>query len=216
MSAASSRLSKQPRARREQGRPGQRRRTRQAIIDAATAFLTRGASPSVQDVAREADVSRRTIYMHFPTFEQLLIDASVGLLSQKAVDSALSRARPDEVGARVEALARSTQRMSPDLERLGRMLIRLTVASPENAAPGSPRRGFRRVEWIETAVAPLRGKLSRRRFERLVSALAMVIGWEALIVQRDVRGLTAAEGAELSAWAAQALVAAALRDERAG
>jgi AcrR family transcriptional regulator len=203
---------KRPSGRREQGRPGQRRRTRQAIIDAATVFLARGASPSVQDVARQADVSRRTIYMHFPTFEQLLIDASVALVSQTAVDRALARARADDVGARVEALARSTQRMSPELERLGRMLIRLTVASPPGAGRGSPRRGFRRVEWIETALAPLRGKLNRRRFERLVSAIAMVIGWEALVVQRDVRGLTAAEGEALSVWAAHALLDAAMKD----
>lgn len=202
-----------PGGRRERGRPGQRRRTRQAIIDAAAVFLARGASPSVQDVARQAEVSRRTIYMHFPTFEQLLVDASVGLLSQTAVDRALGRARADDAGARVEALARSTQRMSPELERLGRMLIRLTVASPPDARAGSPRRGFRRVEWIETALAPLRGKLKRRRFERLVSALAMVIGWEALIVQRDIRGLTADEGEELSVWAARALLDAAMNDE---
>jgi hypothetical protein len=45
-----------------------------------------------------------------------------------------------------------------------------------------------------------------------VSALAMVVGWEALIVQRDMRGLTAAEGEELSVWAARALVEATLAE----
>lgn len=42
----------------------------------------------------------------------------------------------------------------------------------------------------------------------------MVIGWEALIVQRDVCGLSAAEGEELSVWTARALLRAAVREER--
>jgi hypothetical protein len=40
----------------------------------------------------------------------------------------------------------------------------------------------------------------------------MVVGWEALIVQKDVRGLTASEGEELSVWAARALMSATLRE----
>ncbi len=43
----------------------------------------------------------------------------------------------------------------------------------------------------------------------------MVDGCESLIVQRDVCGLSVAEGEELSVWAARALVSAALEDGRA-
>jgi hypothetical protein len=94
---------------------------------------------------------------------------------------------------------------------LGRSLIRLTVDTPaENA--GQPKRGYRRIDWIETAIAPLRGSLDDAGFERLVSALAMVIGWEALIVLQDLRGLTPDEQTEISTWAAHALIRAALQD----
>ena len=79
---------------------------------------------------------------------------------------------------------------------------------------GAPLRGYRCVERIEEALAPLRSRLDGRRFDRLVSALAMVIGWEAMIVQRDVRGLSPDEGEELSVWAARALVRATLDETR--
>ena len=108
------------------------------------------------------------------------------------------------VPARVERLIRALQHVSPDVERLGRALIRLTVV-PADSAP-SPRRGYRRVEWIESALAPWRERLTPSEWRRLVSALAMVAGWEALIVQRDVCGLTAAEGEAVSVWEAQALL----------
>jgi hypothetical protein len=43
----------------------------------------------------------------------------------------------------------------------------------------------------------------------------MVIGWEALIVERDICGLDADGAEELSVWAARALLDAALREEQA-
>jgi len=45
-----------------------------------------------------------------------------------------------------------------------------------------------------------------------VNALSMVVGWEAMIVQRDVCGLSPPEGEALSAWAARALLRAASKD----
>jgi AcrR family transcriptional regulator len=196
-------------------RPAQRRRTRKAIVDAAIALLARGGTPSVSDVAAAADVSRRTVYLYFPSFDQLLLDATVGALTQASVDRAIETfAAGDDIRARVERMVRALHRVSPEIERLGRELIRLTVAarSPQDGTH-APRRGYRRVEWIESALSPWRASLGPARWRRLVSALAMIVGWEALIVQRDVRGLSAAEGEELSVWAAHALVDASL-DER--
>jgi AcrR family transcriptional regulator len=197
-------------------RPAQRRRTRKAIVDAAAALLASGRTPSVLEVAEAADVSRRTIYMHFPTFDQLLIDATVGALSEGPVARAIEGGgrTSQTVDARVERLVRALQHVSPETERLGRSLIRLTVEGRPTSGTG-PRRGYRRLEWIEAALQPLGSQLSPQRHRRLAAALAMVIGWEALIVQRDVCGLSAAEGEALSVWAAGALVQATLREQRA-
>jgi AcrR family transcriptional regulator len=197
----------------EIGRPAQRRRTRKAIVEATIELLERGATPTVSEIATAADVSRRTVYMYFPKLEQLLLDATLGALSQAEVDQVLEPPELVDVGDRVEAMARAIQAMSPEIERLGRSLIRLTVEPDTGDAPEvAPRRGYRRVEWIETAIAPLRDRLDQHQFERLVSALAMVVGWEPLIVQRDICGLTPAQGEELSVWAARALVNAALAE----
>ena len=203
------------------GRPAQRRRTRNAIVNATITLLAHGTTPSIDDVAAAAEVSRRTIYMYFPTFDQLLIDATVGALSQESVDRAIVTGAEDsgdggqhDVEERVERMVRALHRVTPEVERLGRSLIRLTVDSPAPTGRDVPRRGYRRVEWIESALSPWRARLGPARWRRLVAGLAMVVGWEALIVQRDVCGLSAAEGEELSVWAARALLRAALQDER--
>jgi AcrR family transcriptional regulator len=196
------------------GRPGQRRRTRKAIVDATVELLSSGSTPTVAEIADAAEVSRRTVYLYFPTLEQLLIDATLGALSQRQVDEVIETPEiADDAGARVEAIARALQSMSPEAERLGRSLIRLTVEPPaDGGADLSPRRGYRRVEWIERALSPLHEQIDGDRFQRLVFALTMVVGWEALIVQRDVCGLTAHEGEDLSAWAARALLQATLAE----
>ena len=55
------------------GRYRQRRRTRAAIVTAAMGLLKDGPAPSMAQIADAADVSRRTIYLYFPTLEQLLL-----------------------------------------------------------------------------------------------------------------------------------------------
>ena len=205
-------------AQEETGRYRQRQRTRAAIVDAASRLLANGTAPSVHDIADATGISRRTVYLHFPTIEQLLIDATLGMLSQHAVDEAIDAVDiGDDPTARVEAMITALGRLSAETLPLGRSLIRLTVDSPAvDGDAAEPVRGYRRIAWIEKAIAPLRAEIDEAAFERLVSGLAMVVGWEALIVLHDLRGLGTAQQQTVSMWAARALIAATLaeRDQR--
>ena len=199
----------------ETGRYRQRRRTRAAIVAAAAELIRAGnATPGVNEIADAADVSRRTVYQYFPTVDQLLPDATLGLLSQSAVDDAIDAADAEgDAQARVEAMIHALVELSVQTMPLGRSLIRLTIDAPVEG--DQPRRGYRRITWIERAIEPLRDQLDDAAFERLVSALAMVVGWEALLVLQDLRGLPAEECAAVSTWAARVLIEAAL-DEATG
>jgi AcrR family transcriptional regulator len=199
----------------ETGRYRQRRRTRAAIVAAATRLLQAGANPSVADIAEAADVSRRTVYLYFPTLDQLLLDATLGALTNSAVDSALAAADEHAGGgdaqARVAAMIEAMAAQSAQTLPLGRSLIKLTVEAPA-PEPGVPKRGYRRVGWIEKAIEPLRGRLTDPQYERLVSALAMVVGWEALVVLADLRGLPPEDQQATMIWAAQALISATISE----
>jgi AcrR family transcriptional regulator len=200
----------------ETGRVRQRRRTRAAIVAATAELLRAGVTPSVGEIADAADVSRRTVYAYFPTLEQLLLDATLGLLSQTSVDEAIDAAdvggAPEE---RVAAMIRAFSDISAETLPLGRSLIRLTVDAPRAEGDRTPVRGYRRIGWIERALEPLRTELEPPAFERLVSALAMVVGWEALIVLQDLRGLGPDEELDVTLWAATTLIRAALDEAHA-
>jgi len=182
------------------GRVAQRNRTRRAIVEAAKKLMESGASPSMAEIAEAAEVSRRTLYMYFPTLEQLLIDATLGAISQNSIDPVIAESASKNPVERVEQLSRAMNRHSGETMRLGRALIRLTVEGDEPQA-GGPRRGYRRVQWIEKALAPAREKLTSKEFERLVSALCVLIGWEPMIALKDTRGLNEEAADEVLAFA---------------
>src|SRR5689334_17914325 len=111
------------------GREAQKRRTRTAIVAATRELVAGGRTPSIDEIAVAADVSRRTIYLHFPTLDQLLLDAASGLLAETTVDARLvaSEEQGQDALARTDALARGLSEVAPSALPLGRKLIALTV-----------------------------------------------------------------------------------------
>ena len=195
-------------------RSAQKRRTRRAILDAAVTLLRQGVTPTAATVAELADVSRRTVYQYFPNQEKLLTDAALEVVRTR-VDDAVARAPSDDVEARLDALVSETLRSCIDNEVLLHAMVRLSTEQRlaelrDGPSPTAPLRGVRRIEWIEAALQPVRPQLAAARYERLVSALAVCIGFEALLVLRDIRGLNLPEMEAVSRWMARALLRATL------
>ena len=192
------------------GRPAQRRRTRTAILDATMQLLRDGHTPKLDEIADAAEVSRRTIYMHFPTLDQLILDASMGALAGRDIEAEF---QPDtEAAERVATIVDTLYDHAEEWLPLGRRMVALTATNPP--ADG-PKRGQRRVDWIERAVEPLRERLTNEQHDRLVSSLSIILGWEAMIVLRDIRGHAPEREREVAAWTAQSLVHAILEEASA-
>jgi hypothetical protein len=64
---------------------------------------------------------------------------------------------------------------------------------------------------IEAALEPSRSDIDPGTFDKLVSALSILIGTESFVVTRDVLQLSDAQAREVRRWAIEALVAAAVR-----
>jgi AcrR family transcriptional regulator len=186
------------------GRVAQRRRTRRSILDATVELLRSGVEPSVNEIAAAAEVSRRTVYLYYPTLDQLILDATLGSLNT-GVDAALQAQVSDDPHARLDTLVSELFTSMDSSLPLGRQLVKLTIDMP-TPAEGQPRRGHRRVGWIEWAVEPCRAGMSRRAYDDLVSALTLVIGWEAFIALLDVRGLTPPRAKAVTLQAAHAIL----------
>jgi hypothetical protein len=113
--------------------------------------------------------------------------------------------------AHIDTLVKQMQRLALENETLLRTMIHETVLQP----PGKedePQRGARRLEWIKLALKPLEGRLGSSERKRLVSAMALCTGIEALLVFRDVCGLSEAEATRVGQWMCRTLLKETLRD----
>ena len=138
----------------------QRRRTRAAIVNATAELLRSGrTTPGVSEIAEAADVSRRTAYQYFPTVDQILLDATLGLLSQTPVDNAIAQADPGgDASGRVSAMIRALTDLSPRPCHWDAPSSASPSMPPAGSA-GQPKRGYQRINWIERAIEPLRDNL---------------------------------------------------------
>ncbi len=200
----------EPGSQQEKGRVRQKRRTKALLLRAAAELIRRGEVPTVTSVAEEADVSRRTAYRYFPAQEQLLAEASLESLRPE-VEAIIESARREQDAA--DALRRvvgGIQRLAVKHEALLRSILRLSL--DRKLGEDAPVRGRRRLDWIQSAMETVKPRLSRRAYERLVSALTLTLGVEALVILHDIRGLDSKQSIEICQWAAGALLEAALRE----
>lgn len=187
-------------------RANQRKRTRKDLLQAAAQLAKQGRSPSLEEIAAAALVSRATAYRYFPNVEALLAEAALdvatpgpeALFSGKVGDDPVTRlekvdaALHDVVVANEPALrvmlAHSLQRGSPD---------------------GVPPRQNRRSPLIAAALAPTRKQFKPGVLDLLEKSLALIVGTEAMVVCKDVLQLDDAEARKVKRWAIRALVEAA-------
>ena len=194
------------------GRTSQKARTRAALIDATRELLAEGVTPTVEEAAAAASISRATAYRYFPNQRALLVAAHPEIES----GSLLGPEPPDDPEARLDAAMREFIRRVLDSEPQLRTTLRLSL-DPEPGEPGRPllRRG-RAIGWFEDALTTLRDRLEEHELRRLVLAIRSTAGIEALVWLTDVAGLSRDEAAELMRWSARALLRSALADAAGG
>jgi AcrR family transcriptional regulator len=190
------------------GRTKQKARTRAALIHAAREFLSDGVTPTVEQAADAAGVSRTTAYRYFPNQRTLI----VATFPEVAAASLLPDGPPEDPEARLAAVVDALTRQLVEHEPELRAHLRLSLESADGEGPELPFRTGRAIGWLEEALAPLRGRLSEQELRRLVLAIRSAVGIEALVWLTDVAALSRDEAVDLMRWSAQALLRSALSE----
>src|SRR5262249_35104379 len=168
------------------GRTAQKMRTRNALIDAARALIASGVTPTVEDAAAEASISRTTAYRYFPNQRELLVAA----YPAAELRSLLGDHPPDDVAARLELVVGEYLRITIDNEAALRTALRLSLELDETQRKNLLIRQGRVITWLKDALEPLSGQLSEQALTRLVYAIRASAGIEALVWLCDVAGLS--------------------------
>jgi AcrR family transcriptional regulator len=193
-----------------EGRANQKRRTRQALIDAALALRDEGRNPTLADVAERALVSRATAYRYFPSVEALVSET----VTDRGMQPLERFWRPGDdpvegIGRAAHALNSLLVADEAGLHVMERSFMTVWL---ESAAREAPLRPGRRMQYIEPIVDSLEDVLAPAARQRLKQALSIVLGTEALIAVRDVGRANARDAVDVTIWAARALVRQALAE----
>lgn len=193
-----------------QGRINQKRRTRQALIDAALALRDEGHNPTFAEVAERALVSRATAYRYFPSVE--------ALVSETAADRGMKplehiwRPGDDPVEGIGRAANELTKLLLGDEVGLHVMERSFMTVWLEGESQDAPLRPGRRMNYIDPIVDSLKDVLTAPARRRLRQALSMVMGTEAVIAVRDISRASVDDALDSATWAARSLVRQALAE----
>ncbi|MEO7980929.1 MAG: TetR/AcrR family transcriptional regulator [Sporichthyaceae bacterium] len=190
----------------ESGRASQKRRTHGALVSATRQLVADGRTPTVEQAAEAAGVSRTTAYRYFPDQRSLLLAAH----PETGTTSLLGADPPDDVADRLDAVITRFTWLIVDTEAAQRTMLRVTLEpGPAERAPLPLRQG-RAIGWIAEALHPLVGELGEAAVHRLVLAIRSATGIEALVWLTDVGGLSPTGAAEMMRWSARSMLDAAL------
>jgi AcrR family transcriptional regulator len=181
-----SRLRREP-----EGAPGRAAaERREALLDAAHAAFARTGfrRTSMEDVAREAGVSRAALYLHFRNKEEIFRSLSEGLHRDALAGAAEALAEGGSIGDRVLSA----------LEAKSLRFVELVAASPHGA------------ELVETS-SRVCGDIAAAKEERFAKLLADALRRAAEDGELDLEGagVSAAAAAELLVQASHGLKASA-------
>ncbi len=190
----------------DSGRTAQKKRTRDALVAAARELVAAGHTPTVEDAASAAVISRTTAYRYFPNQRSLLAVAH----PETSTGSLLPPDPPTDPAARLETVVRTFTKLVLETETQQRTMLRLSLDTDPARRAELPLRQGRAIAWIGEALLPLSGQLSDDQLRQLTLAIRSAVGIEALAWLTDVAGLSRPDAARLMRWSAQAMLHAAL------
>jgi hypothetical protein len=125
-------------------------RTRDALIAATRRLLAQGTTPTVEQAAAAAQISRATAYRYFPN-QRALLAATYPVIDRRSL---LPDPAPADPAARLAAVADAQTQLVLEQEPELRAQLRLAL-DPDDADRGQlPLRRGRRITWIEEALPP--------------------------------------------------------------
>jgi len=188
-----------------QGRTRQKQRTRNALIAAAQKLVGEGRSPTVEDAAEAAQISRTTAYRYFRNQAELLAAAHPEIVKA----SLLPANAPTTAEERLDVVVREIARIVVEREMQYRTMLRLSL-DPATRRDNLVLRQGRAIGWIEDALSPLCSRLSKAELRRLVLAIRSATGIEAFVWLVDVGGLSREDAVKTIRWTAKMLLRGAL------
>jgi AcrR family transcriptional regulator len=190
-------------------RTQQKARTRQAILDAVVGLLDAGATePTVDQIVAAANTSRATFYRYFPSPAEALWQVVVDQWIPPAEEVV---APAEDVGERLRRVEAAINGYLFGVANATRAFERAMLDRTLSGRALPEDRPARRLTYIDAALEPIADELSADDLFLVRHALALTMGSSVVPALLDTCGLDPARAREVTAFAAEAILAEARR-----
>lgn len=177
-------------------------RTQKYLLETALDLLKQGFFPTVNDVAKEAEISRATAYRYFPT-QSSLIEAIVDICLQPTIDWQPTSALP------LERMREFLHFAYPHLEQNEaalRAALSLSLQQWANPKEEKPLIRGHRKDVLARITEPLKNELSEETYQKVLYAYSLIYGSEVFMVLKDIWHLELDEIIDVAEWISEAVL----------
>ena len=180
-----------------EGRVNQKNKTRSRILNAAKTLMSTNSNISLEEVADKAEVSRATIYRYFPNLDLLSTEATLDIhfLSPEVLSAKVKGMSLDK---RILYIQNYYNKLAQDHEMIFRRY--LSTVLNESIINKKKIRGARRVHTMNLVLNSFKNDLSKEHLKNLSNVSTILMGMDALVVAKDVCGLTNNEANNTLKW----------------
>ena len=179
------------------GRVNQKLKTRTRILNAAKQLMAKNRKITLEDVAVEAKVSRATIYRYFSNIDLLCTETSLDIHHISPTDL-LQQVKALHLKERILFVQNYYNQLAQSHE----LVFRRYLSSVLTASVSSKQklRGARRAETMDLILDSIKTGLSKKDLNHLKDITTVLMGIDALIVAKDVCGLSNQQTNETLEW----------------
>ena len=188
------------------GRRKQKLKTHYKIFDAAQVLMNKGDTLTLEKVAKEANISRATIYRYYSNIETLTAELALSIQDEDPERFAL-----ENKDLSIEELIFKIQNHYLDFTFRNEATFRKFLGSLLTSETGKNKRAGRRIIALEKVLSLKKNNLSDRDKNHLINIASLFMGVEALILTKDVCNLNDEEAKESLQWGLRMLLNSVLK-----
>ncbi len=185
----------------DSGRRKQKLKTHWKIFNTAQNLLNKGKTLTLENVAKEANISRATIYRYYSNIETLTSEMVLGL---KDIDPESFVDEHHELS--IEELILNIQDYYLNFTFKNEAAFRKFLSILLSSVTTKGKRAGRRIIALEKVLSTKQNNLSNRDKKHLVNIASLFMGIEAVVLTKDVCNLNKEEAKESLQWGLQMLL----------
>jgi hypothetical protein len=185
------------------GRQSQKRQTRQKLLRTAQILLAKGQPFTLEDVAKQSNTSRATVYRYFSNIDILCSEAGIDI-NTKSPETLVEESKHLTLIDQILFIQDYYNQLSLDNEAAFRKYLSVYLKEDFLTLQKSVR-GARRTTTLELALKPYKKQLGKD-YQNIITSSTILMGIEPMITAKDVCKLKNDKVKKSLSWALKTIL----------